>query len=172
MYENDDDGRFPAGVDAVDRAYPSLWQSFPDWEARIGSMPLLNDLLLPYTRSKAVFVCPSDTGMEYIDIDFPLKLNAEPSLAAVYGSSYFYRTEITFRQLSDSDFQLPAQVGVMVDGAGNWHGGARALSDQDVGDLASILGIEQAYRYNLLFGDFHAKFVNIDVYRTAWTTGL
>jgi general secretion pathway protein G len=87
-----------------------------------------------------------------------------------YGSSFFFRTEIAFRAFSDSTFQLPANVNVYFDGAGHWHGDGRGLREND--DFDTVVRLMRGYRYNCLFGDFHAKSLSRDQMQTAWATPL
>jgi general secretion pathway protein G len=87
-----------------------------------------------------------------------------------YGSSYFFRTEISFRAYSDSSFQLPADTNVMFDGAGHWHGDTRALSSDD--DTGTVIDLLHGYRYDCLFGDMHVKSLTYDQLQSAWMIKL
>ena len=170
LYENDYDDVFPFAVDASDKWDPDIWSQSPQWQTEIAHMPLLSDALQPYVKSHEIFHCPSDTGMYYLDSHYPSVLQCSPSMYATYGSSYLFRTEIAFRYMTQTNFHLPANVNVLMDGAGHWHGNARALSDQDDGQTVAYL--LSAYRYNTLFGDFHAKNLTYDQLQSAWATPL
>jgi general secretion pathway protein G len=172
LYENDYDDVFPSAVDPSDKYDMDIWSQDPLWQQRISSMPLLNQVLQPYVKSKEVFHCAADTGEEYLDNHFPDKLVAAPSMFATYGTSYLYRTEIAFRFMAQSTFQLPANINVMFDGAGNWHGDGPALSDDDLGDPASTQNLLRGYRYNTLFGDYHVKNLTFGELSAAWATPL
>lgn len=125
LYMNDYDDVFPYAVDASDKFDPQIWSAFPDFEAQIPKMPLMSDALQPYLKSHEVFHCPSDTGLTVLDENFPQTLDGSYSCFKRFGSSYFFRTEIAFRALTSSSFKLPADVNVMFDGTGAWHGSTR-----------------------------------------------
>ncbi|MHB8634983.1 MAG: type II secretion system protein [Fimbriimonadaceae bacterium] len=170
LYMSDSDDIFPSAVDPADKYDPGMWSSFPQFAAMIPRMPLMSDVLQPYLKSREVFHCPADSGMEVLDNHFPDKLVASPSLYLQFGTSYFFRTEIAFKQLSQTSFRLPADVNVMMDGAGSWHGSARAPSADD--DYATYYSLTRNYRYNCLFGDFHAKSLTFDQMTAAWGVSL
>lgn len=170
MYMTDNDDIFPSAVDPADRFDPSIWNAFPQFQAMIPKMPLISDVLQPYLKSKEVFHCPADNGMQVLDNNFPLKLQAQPSLYAEYQTSYFFRTEIAFKQLSQTSFRLPASVNVMMDGAGSWHGSERGPRTDD--DYYTYYALTRGYRYNCVFGDFHAKSVTFDQMSQAWAVNL
>ncbi|MER3495913.1 MAG: hypothetical protein C4320_03370 [Armatimonadota bacterium] len=90
---------------------------------------------------------------------------------AQYGISYFFRTEIAFKAYSQTRFQLPAQVNVLFDGAGHWHGSGRALQ-RDETDGGTVMDLLRSYRYNTLFGDFHVKSLTRDTLDQAWALQL
>lgn len=170
MYMGDNDDIFPHAVDAADKFAPEIWSGHPEWQARIPFMPMLHEALQPYVRSRAVFLCPSDTGTRMLDNNFPQELVSSPTLHRTYGSSYFFRTEIAFRYMSQTNFELPADVNVMMDGAGHWHGSEGPLVRDD--DGLSYLRKIRGFRYNTLFGDMHAKSLNFDQLQQAWATRL
>lgn len=161
----------PQGVDAIDKFTPQIWDAFPDFQKRIPSMPFISELLWSYTGSKEMFHCPSDTGMELIDSHPNIDFHCAPTMKGIkeYGSSsYFFRTEIAFRSMTGTSFQNPAGVNVLMDGAGDWHSGARKATRNE-SDLYRLL---QQYRYNMIFADGHAKNLSYDRYLEAWDTPL
>jgi len=170
LYMGDNDDVFPHAVDASDKYRPQIWSAFPEWQALIPHMPMLQDVLQPYLKSKEVFHCPSDTGLQVLDTNFPLTLPCAPSLYATYGSSYLFRTEIAFRAFTQGAFKLPADINVLFDGAGHWHGSGRALEPSD--DFTAVQSILRGYRYNTLFGDLHVRSINFDQMEQAWGTDL
>ncbi len=172
LYEGDYDDVFPFAVDPSDKWASDIWDQSPQWKAEIASMPLMSDALQPYVKSHEIFHCPSDTGMYYLDSHFPTVLQSAPSMYATYGSSYLYRTEIAFRYMTQSNFKLPANVNVMMDGAGNWHGNGRGLVQDDINDTQTVFDLLHDYWYNTLFGDFHAKNLTYDQLQQAWQTPL
>lgn len=166
MYMADNDDAFPQAVDPVDKFKPEIWASFPDFQARIPSMPLMSDALLPYTKSKEIWKCPSDSGSRVVDNHPWLDFIASPTVYGVYGSSYFYRTEITFRFFTSTSFQLPADVNVIFDACGHWHGSRGRI---EVGDAPQVVYDKYSnFRYNCLFGDFHAKSLTSFALQDAW----
>jgi hypothetical protein len=108
--------------------------------------------------------------MQVLDNNFPMKLAAAPSLFAQFGTSYFFRTEIAFKQLSQTSFRLPADVNVLMDGAGSWHGSTRGPEPTDDGQ--TYFDLTRGYRYNCLYGDFHAKSITFDQMNAAWGVPL
>lgn len=170
LYMEDSDSIFPLGLDASDKWQPSIWAGQPEFAALIPNLPLMSDLLQPYLHSHEVFHCPADSGMSVIDQNFPLPLDASTTLYQVYGSSYFFRTEIAFKQYSDDRFQLPANVNVFFDAAGSWHGGTRHPNAQD--SISDFFQLAHDFRYNCLFGDWHVKTQTYDQLQAGWSTPL
>ena len=172
LYMADSDDVFPCALDASDKYAPNIWTTHPEWKARIEAMPMLQDVLLPYMKSKEVFHCPADSGAEYLDNHFPEKIVAKSSMFGNYGSSYFFRTEIAFKYMTQTRFKLPADVNVLFDGAGHWHGDGRALNAGDEANPSNVIQLLDTYRYNTLYGDFHAKSLNYNTLQAAWSTDL
>jgi general secretion pathway protein G len=170
LYMEDSDDIFPLGLDASDKWDPQIWSAYPQFQKLIPNLPLMSDLLQPYLKSHEIFHCPSDGGMSVLENDFPLPLKAPTTVFQVYGSSYFFRTEIAFRQFSSSSFRVPADVNVFFDGGGFWHGGTRMPTTDD--DLGSFFELTQQFRYNCLYGDFHAKSITYGQMQQAWGVSL
>ena len=170
LYMGDHDDIFPYAVDASDKYDPNIWAGQPDFQAQIPFMLELPDALFPYTKSKEIFHCPSDTGTRILDHNYPDPFVSSPSLYATYRSSYLFRTEIAFKFLSQDRFELPAEVNVLFDGAGHWHGSGRALQAGD--DVNTYLDLIQTYRYSTLMGDFHAKSLSRGQLDRLWATRL
>lgn len=170
MYMADYDDLFPAALDASDKWSPDIWDAHPDWRQRIFEMPLLIDVLQPYCKSIDLFYCPADTGTQVLDNHFPQEFVTAPSMWKTYKSSYFFRTEIAFRQMSSSSFRLPADVNYLFDGAGHWHAGVRALRRDD--GIDDYFRLRREFRYNTLFGDMHAKSLTADQLQAAWNVEL
>jgi general secretion pathway protein G len=170
LYMNDNDDYFPQAVDASDKAHPEQWGAFPEFQAQIPNMPLMQDALQPYIKSKLIFKCPSDVGSQVLDDHFPLAFVAPTSDFATFGSSYLYRTEITFNKFSQTNFSSPADLNVLFDGAGHWHGSGGPATANDSGP--DFFAKRRGYRYNTLFGDMHVKGISGDQMGTAWSTAL
>ena len=170
LYMGDHDDIFPYAVDASDKFDPAIWAGQPAFAAQIPFMLELPDALLPYTKSKEIFHCPSDSGTQVLDNHFPDKFVSSPSLFATFHSSYLFRTEIAFKFLSQDRFQLPAEVNVLFDGAGHWHGGGRGLRDSD--DTSTYFDLIRTYRYTTLMGDFHVKSITRAQLDKLWATQL
>lgn len=170
LYMGDYDDIFPYAVDASDKFDPAIWDHEPTFQAQIPNMLELPDALFPYTKSKEVFKCPADTGTRVLDNHFPDQFVSAPSLYSTYHSSYLFRTEIAFKFFSQDRFQLPAEVNVLFDGAGHWHGSGRALDKND--DIQTYFDLIRTYRYNTLMGDFHAKSLTRDQLDELWAKPL
>ncbi len=179
MYAQDYDGQLPWAKDASDQAVKAMWppQCWPTIEA----MPFLHPwksgegAMDAYVKNRQIWRCPSDTGFTELDNNFdpatgePRKMYARPTMFEAFGSSYLYRTEISFRQKSldglsgwrrGPDGQWSevgaAEINVLFDGNGSWHGAT--LFPQK--------------RYVVLFADGHSKSRSYDQYQEAWMTAL
>ncbi len=171
MYSQDYDDLYPAGKDPSDQyCNPSLWASSP-YQAQVESMPFLNDLLDSYIRSKDVWHCPSDSGYTELDISSyvnpsnTVPLDATPTAFDKYKTSYLYRTEIAllgtrYGSLTAEDAQgglhEGAEVNVLMDGNGSWHGGRFANQK----------------RYDELMGDGHVINQNVTQFGQTWQLRL
>ena len=171
LYMNDYDDVFPNAVDAADKYRPEIWSSVPDFMAQIPDMPMMNEALQPYVKSRDVFHCPADSGSQVLDTHPYLEFPTAPTMFATYGLSYMYRTEITFRHFTQTQLQDLANVNVMFDGSGHWHDTQRALTLQDFRD-GSVFQKRRDFRYGVLYGDLHVKSVKFDVLEEAWNTEL
>lgn len=170
LYMTDNDDLFPYAIDAVDKFHPEIWSHEPEFQAQIPYMPLLAEAIQPYIKSDQIFKCPGDDGSDTVD-DHPwVEFKASPSMYATFGSSYFFRTEIAFKLFSQTRFKLPADVNVLFDASGHWHGsGGRVLKDEQGFFYFNKI---RGFRYNSLFGDLHVKNVSFDRLRQAWETSL
>ncbi len=167
MYAEDCDGLYPYAVDPADYMTPQIWtgstdQAIIDFHKDIPFITHINDALLPYVKSKEMFHCPADFGFDLEDFT-GLEIdkngnpaNAYPSSFKKFGTSYYYRTEIAARHAGEQTFQRPAEVNVLFDGAGRWHG----------------TDIPPALRYNVVFADGHAKSQTFDQLNTIWAQKL
>lgn len=162
MYTQDYDGLYPYAIDPADKYTPEIWVSEPDFQNLLKDLPLMQQVLDPYIKSKEIFHCPADTGFQYedfgryeIDPNGNPK-NAMPSSFAKFGTSYYYRTEITLKNAGDATFQTPAELNVLFDGAGVWHGSV----------------FPETKRYDTLFGDGHVKNLSYDRLEELWAQPL
>lgn len=132
----------------------------------------LNGALDPYTRNKEVWKCAGDTGFDILDnndsCNGPCPLPARPTMFQKYGASYLYRTMIPLSQrvLDTLTVQLPngqaggpADVNMIFDGNGSWHGQPFALG-------------KSGLRYVTLYVDGHAKLLTNEAYQRAWATQI
>lgn len=170
LYMADYDDVFPQAVDASDRYATQIWSPKPEWQAQIAQMPMMHEVLQPYVKSKELFHCPADSGSAVLDNHFPVVLASGPSMFATFGSSYFFRTEIAFRQMTGTSFERPAEINVMFDGAGHWHGSSRRLELSHT--MQQVFELQQNFRYNTLFGDMHVKSLAYGQLQQAWRTSL
>lgn len=166
LYMVEYDDRWPLGVDPADKFTPQIWAQFPEFQALIAHLPLMHDLLDPYIEAPNVWECPSDKGQIVDDVSFEI-IDSMPRSFDRFGTSYYYRTELTMRQLTSN---LPdiTKVNVYFDGSGAWHGDGDILREGDT--FQEMLAKMDKYRYNVLFGDLHVKNISNDQYRTAWST--
>lgn len=165
MYAEDCDGLYPYAVDPADYKTPQIWAGNPQFQEFYNSIPFIthiDDALAPYLKSKEMMHCPADFGFDTEDFT-GLEIdpggspkNAYPSSFKKFGTSYYYRTEIAAVHAGEHTFQRPAEVNVLFDGAGRWHG----------------TDIPPALRYNLVFGDGHAKSQTFDQLQTLWAQKL
>ncbi len=165
LYMGDSDDKWPYGVDAADKYTPQIWAGNPDFQRLIPSIPLMQDLLNPYIGNYQVWECPGDKGQLVDDISFE-NMNTTPSSFRTYGSSYYYRTEVTVRQLFGTSLGDISGVNIYFDGSGSWHTSADLLRPEDSFD--DRIRKFKIYRYNVLFGDLHAKNISESQYRAAW----
>lgn len=170
MYMADYDDIFPFAVDASDKYTPEIWSASPTFQAQIPYMPMMHEALQPYVRNKDIFKCPGDNGTNVLDNHFPVELRTSPSMYSIYGMSYFFRTEIAFKQYTQTNFELPASVNVLFDGAGHWHVPERALRTDD--NFQTYVQLINKFRYNCLFGDMHVKSLTRDQLDSAWAIRL
>lgn len=178
MYAEDNDGFYPFAVDPADSFLPQIWDAFPDFQMLINGvydsngkvirepLPYVQTVIMPYVKSPEMFHCPSDTGFDTNDfargddgnlLEIDPKghpKNAYPSSFIKFGTSYYYRTEIALRHASEQSIQTPANINVLFDGAGRWHGNF------------------VAQRYDTLFGDGHVKSLSRDQLDEVWATPL
>jgi prepilin-type N-terminal cleavage/methylation domain-containing protein len=162
MYMEDYDSLYPYAVDPADKYTPQIWSATPDFMQEIPHIGLMQDVLQPYVKSRELFHCPSDTGFDIEDFaGIPIDPNgnppnANPSSYQKFGTSYYYRTELAYRHASDSSVQRPAEVNVLFDGAGKWHGSL----------------FPPSLRYCVLFADGHTKNITRDLLDELWATPL
>jgi prepilin-type processing-associated H-X9-DG protein len=122
QYAQDNDGKFPRGVDPEDRA-PQTWRE--GYGGRFSydahNAPLLSELLLPYLHERAVWHCPADVGWTKRRIGFESSLGiVQPSSWDKFGTSYYYYTIHGFAGLRPDDVPDPARDVVLFDGD-FWH---------------------------------------------------
>ena len=151
MYCTDHDGSFPFAIDPGDRYTDNAWGTVPEFQALVSFLPMFQDVLQPYIRSRELFHCPADTG--YVEREFGSDaMFALPTSFARYGTSYDYRTELAVYRVSEDNLPHPSSTPISWDAAGRWHGG-----EPDV-----------EWRYNLVYADGHAKNLGVN----AWIEAL
>jgi prepilin-type N-terminal cleavage/methylation domain-containing protein len=168
LYMGDYDDRFPFAVDPIDAAQPQIWSAEPQFQALIPQMPFLHEALQPYIKSLELFKCAGDTGTRVLDDRPFIPFENAPTMHAVWKTSYFFRTEIAFKQLSQTGLRNPAETNYLFDAAGHWHGSKGAMEPND----AMLFEKLKEYRYNTLFGDMHVKSLTEDQLQAAWATDL
>jgi general secretion pathway protein G len=168
LYMGDYDDRFPFAVDPIDAAQPQIWSGFPEFQALIPSMPFLHEAVQPYIRSLALFHCPSDVGSRVLDDRPFIPFVNSPSMHRNWETSYFFRTEIAFKQLSQTGLSSPAETNFLFDASGHWHGSGGEMMPDDPNMDEKL----PKYRYNTLFGDMHVKSLNEGQLSAAWDVDL
>jgi prepilin-type N-terminal cleavage/methylation domain-containing protein/prepilin-type processing-associated H-X9-DG protein len=150
MYASDSNGIFPLGGDPQD-LNTNAWQvgyGGQFWP-EMRHVPPLPTLMMPYTSTRNVWRCPSDTGITTDTLDMGnLPLTGNSFLA--YGSSYYYHTELAVRHLSIDTVaayyhggitQYGSNIPMLFDGSGTWHGEANPVWQ----------------RYDVVFCDGHVQ---------------
>ncbi len=168
LYAQDYDGLYPFAIDPADKFTPQLWDHEPEFQTLIlkNQVPMIHEALQPYVKSKAIFHCPADTGFDEedfapYDIDpFGNPKNAHPSSFEKFGTSYYYRTEIAVRHAGEASFQKPAEINLLFDRAGRWHGSFDLLDER------------RGQRYNTVFADGHAKNLTRALLDELWAAPL
>lgn len=169
LYMTDADDKWPFGVDPADKYTPQIWDRVPEFRRLIPTLPLMHDLLNPYLNSKQVWECPADKGQIIDDVSFEL-INTDPSSYKTYGSSYYYRTEVTVQQMTSTSLGDISNINIYFDGSGAWHTTTGLLRPED--NFEERVEKLRKYRYNVLFGDLHVKNISESQYRQAWRTPL
>lgn len=170
LYMESYDDIFPHAVDPSDKFRPEIWNSEPEFQARIPYMPMLHEALQPYLKNKNVFQCPADNGSNVLDSHPWIDFQCRPSVYKIYETSYLFRTEIAFKYFSQTQFQLPADVNVLFDTSGHWHSSTRPIQTND--DSPTIYRLLNSYSYNTLFGDMHVRSLKYPQLQRAWSTSL
>ena len=159
-YMQDYDGLFPNMLDPTDRLNPWIWSENPEFMFQIPNIPFLQDALKPYANATEVFHCPADTGFDVDELSGnpldPLGKppNARPSSYAKFGTSYYYRTELAAKHISESTVHSPSNLLILVDGSATWHGYSQ--------------GPFKSLRSNVLFADGRVKSLSFDQELDAW----
>jgi general secretion pathway protein G len=158
MYTQDYE-RYPHAIDPADRFAAEIWENNPVVNGIVlKDVDMLTDVMEPYVKNDQLWRCPSDTGFDSPD-SIPYQLEKEatkPSCFVKYGTSYFYRTELMFRNLAEDNLNEPTKINVLFDAHGEWHG-------------SNFLGRSDR-RYNVLFADGHVKGLNGEQMDAAWFT--
>lgn len=147
MYAQDYNDHFPFGCDNTDHLLEASWPD-TEWADDIANMKLMPEVLLPYTKSKAVWHCPADIGFTITGLSLEYELDGRPSAFEKFGMSYHVYTMIPLKRETISGIVAqgikktfgPAEIPFVFDANGNWHGGDKQLE----------------YRYDALYCDGHA----------------
>ena len=174
LYAQDADDLYPYGTDPSDtNTNPNIWlqnTAHPEYYDQVmNHMQPLRDILMPYAQSNDIWHCPSDSGYTELDISAVngngIPLDATPTAFQKYQTSYLYRTEIALLHTpygsltaydSAGTAHESAEVNVLMDGNGSWHGG---------------LLVNQK-RYNELMGDGHVVNQNLAQFNQTWLLQL
>ncbi len=169
LYAQDADDLYPYGNDPSDvKTNPNIWLNSPYYNQVLTMLPL-SSILQPYMQSTELWHCPSDSGYTELDVSAydgsSIPLDATPTAFQAFGTSYLYRTEIALLHTpygalvaydSAGTPHEGAEVNVLMDGNGSWHGGY----------------LVSQKRYNELMGDGHVVNQNIAQYGETWKLQL
>lgn len=169
MYIQDNDGRYPRGGDPIDIKTDGWTRAFEGRFAQdakeLRPLPLV---LQPYVKDPELWHCPADTGFDFADTRDSRPLAARPSSFAAFGTSYYYRTELTLRRRRNLTAYEPdapytkhgaSEINMIFDGKGNWHGGGQ-------GDPPTPEEWNKG-RYNVLMADGHVSNMSASEFNTA-----
>jgi len=164
-YASDNDDSLPLGADFLDKK----GIGWSDEKLKIvQAIPLLPDVLLPYTKSKEVWRCPADTGFKSAGPLGEIPIEAAPSSFEQYGMSYNAETEYVLEQVRLSSFISYSKLAphtehsgtdtiYLYDASGYWHMGTKS---------------EQPWRC-CLYLDGHVKFLGYqDFNRDSFVTAV
>jgi prepilin-type N-terminal cleavage/methylation domain-containing protein len=177
IYGMDWDGRFPAALDISDYKDPTLWlgggpAGIPDATETVTALRIkkwiLPAAMIQYISSKAVWECPSDVGVNFLNFSrAPSKGGSNGQTAyEAFGISYAYRTELGLYDQDQADLRDPAAVNVIWDMAGYWHSRYHRNPqwDSQAADVADRL----RWHYTVLWGDWHVSDATDDQLYNAW----
>lgn len=114
LYKTDYDEAYPYAVSRWAQLHPETfitYSFYPD----LPYLPLLHDLLEPYSKSKHIFGCPSDTGNPWSD---PPIL---PSKFQFLGMSYTFDMGLALGGHTDSEIPDLSQHFYAGDQTSEWH---------------------------------------------------
>ena len=95
LYQGDYDGLFPRGAGPNRFGYHAL--EMARQRHFCGELPPLRSVLQPYVKSPQIWRCPADSGFDFDDVaNQPIK--ARPTSFDAFGTSYYYRTELTLKR--------------------------------------------------------------------------
>ncbi|MDX1934021.1 MAG: prepilin-type N-terminal cleavage/methylation domain-containing protein [Capsulimonadales bacterium] len=158
-----------AYIDAMPMLHP-----VPEKTAALMTRPAFyrTGILDPYLKSWDIWKCAGDTGFDTLDnnssCNGPCAMPARPTMFEKYGASYLVRTALAIGRanidtLEGVDFNGqpagPAQINLLFDGAGSWHGNASFFTNSGL-------------KYVTLFVDGHAKLLTNQQYQEAWAVRI
>ena len=162
IYTQDYDDLYPRGGDPTDINTDAWKRAFNgEFSEDAKALRPLPIVMQSYVKNPELWHCPADTGFDYDDTESRNQLNARPTSFDAYGSSYYYRTELTLRRKKDLVAYDPlpphaehgaSDINMLFDGTGSWHGG-KAPQDK---------------RYNVLMADGHVKNMTLAQFHAAW----
>jgi general secretion pathway protein G len=171
LYAQEWDDLFPYGIDFADKEnieywhnHPAMKDSYEQVKALADADRLLPKVLAPQIKSKEVWRCPADNGVNFTVVGSLMSgvdTKGQP-LYDVYGMSYGYRTELGLLQKPMGSIREPSRVNVIMDGAGYWHTRySRPTREDDTKDA-------DRWGYNILFADGSVRNLTNASYYDAW----
>ena len=140
MYATDYDGELPYAVTKWEHQYPLvLREAFPKLtDAQVQSIPLLTEVMLPYTKKRTLFRCPADTGLE-ANVYYP---DITPSRYDKFDTSYDFEFLMSDKHCAETHDCVWAW-----DTSSEWH----TFRNADIWNS----------RQNKLYMDGHVRFENV-----------
>lgn len=137
LYAQDYDDRFPYGGDPSDTETNSWigWRG-GRYDEKIRGLRSLPEVMAAQVKDRTLWRCPADNGYDRTGSFEDIPLAAHPSAFAAFGMSYAYMTMLPLDEQTLGNVRAwsrrtpynehePAQVPLIADMAGRWHGGSR-----------------------------------------------
>jgi len=153
IYCGDFDDTFPYGVDDQTKSFPWLYGRYA---VLIPTLPLFSDLVLPYAKSRNIFLHPLDLGLHRSE-NGGMTYVRQPSLFAAVGSSFLYNVDLG--NPSATAYGDASDLALLQTAAGFWQCGCAEMPD-GVGTPSQIPDHGQGFKYAVCMGDGRGEVVS------------